>query len=49
MINSIAYYNDFWNEMRGMKLFQTVSAMFGKAKQMPALCRKNLRKNIWQR
>ena len=47
MINSTAYYNDFWNEMRGKQL-RTAFITTVKARQMRTICPENQIKNIRQ-
>ena len=48
MINSTAYYNDFWNEMRENRQLRTAFITTVKARQMRTICPENQIKNIWQ-
>lgn len=48
MINSTAYYNDFWNEMRGKQAVTDNLYNNVKARQMRTICPENQIKNIRQ-
>lgn len=48
MVNSTAYYNDFWNEMRGVQGLQTAFTTTVRAKRMRTICQKHQIGNIRQ-